>query len=124
MTRAISIVVSSLMLTGVMVSTGFGAEEGREPPPGEEKLVLVLSGGGARDGKEGFALAAGGSVAAVTGELAEQSHALAEPLQSEAITGNLSCSDSGDCGAPLIAVYELGGDVAGGEWPPTTVVFP
>jgi branched-chain amino acid transport system substrate-binding protein len=42
----------------------------------------------------------------------------------EGITGNLSCSDSGDCGAPLIAVYELGGDVAGGEWPPTDVVFP
>jgi len=42
----------------------------------------------------------------------------------QGITGTLSCSDSGDCGAPLIAVYELDADVAGGSWPPTEVAYP
>ena len=40
------------------------------------------------------------------------------------VTGTLTCSENGDCGAPLIAVYQLGADVADGAWPPTDVVFP
>ena len=42
----------------------------------------------------------------------------------QGITGTLSCGESGDCGAPLIAVYELDADVAAGTWPPTKVVYP
>ncbi|MEX1311935.1 MAG: patatin-like phospholipase family protein [Candidatus Sulfomarinibacteraceae bacterium] len=48
MNRAVFLCVSSLMLMGVMTSAGFGAEQGPEPAPREDKLVLVLSGGGAR----------------------------------------------------------------------------
>ena len=48
MTRTASILVLSLLMMGVAVSTGVRAEESRESPPAEEKLVLVLSGGGAR----------------------------------------------------------------------------
>jgi branched-chain amino acid transport system substrate-binding protein len=41
------------------------------------------------------------------------------------ITGVLSCSDSGDCGAPLIAVYEIGADTVNDDvWPPSTTVYP
>jgi branched-chain amino acid transport system substrate-binding protein len=41
------------------------------------------------------------------------------------ITGILSCSDSGDCGAPLIAVYRIGADsVNDSVWPPSETVWP
>jgi branched-chain amino acid transport system substrate-binding protein len=42
----------------------------------------------------------------------------------QGITGVLSCSASGDCGAPLIAVYQLGAREVGGEWPPEAPVWP
>jgi branched-chain amino acid transport system substrate-binding protein len=34
------------------------------------------------------------------------------------VTGVLSCSDSGDCGAPLIAVYQISQAEIDGAWPP------
>ena len=40
------------------------------------------------------------------------------------LTGVLSCSPTGDCGAPLIAVYELTAREAGGEWPPEAPIWP
>jgi len=40
------------------------------------------------------------------------------------ITGTLSCTASGDCGPPVIAVYQLDAAVAGGDWPPTEIAFP
>lgn len=42
----------------------------------------------------------------------------------QGITGVLSCSASGDCGAPLIAVYQITDREVGGEWPPTAPVYP
>jgi branched-chain amino acid transport system substrate-binding protein len=41
------------------------------------------------------------------------------------ITGTLSCSESGDCGAPLIAVYRIGADSVNDDvWPPSETVWP
>ena len=40
------------------------------------------------------------------------------------LTGSLSCSPTGDCGAPLIAVYELTAREVGGEWPPEAPIWP
>lgn len=40
------------------------------------------------------------------------------------ITGVLSCSASGDCGAPLIAVYQVTAREVGGEWPPAKPIWP
>jgi branched-chain amino acid transport system substrate-binding protein len=40
------------------------------------------------------------------------------------LTGTLSCSPTGDCGAPLIAVYEITARETGGEWPPEAPVWP
>jgi branched-chain amino acid transport system substrate-binding protein len=40
------------------------------------------------------------------------------------ITGTLSCSPSGDCGAPIIAVYQITAREVGGEWPPEKPVWP
>ena len=40
------------------------------------------------------------------------------------VTGVLSCSPSGDCGAPLIAVYQVTAREVGGEWPPEKPVWP
>jgi len=40
------------------------------------------------------------------------------------ITGILSCSASGDCGAPLIAMYQISARETGGEWPPEAPVWP
>jgi branched-chain amino acid transport system substrate-binding protein len=40
------------------------------------------------------------------------------------LTGTLSCSPTGDCGAPIIAVYEITAREAGGEWPPEAPVWP
>jgi branched-chain amino acid transport system substrate-binding protein len=40
------------------------------------------------------------------------------------LTGVLSCSPTGDCGAPLIAIYELTAREAGGEWPPEAPIWP
>lgn len=38
------------------------------------------------------------------------------------VTGSLSCSEFGDCGAPLIAVYEIGADtVNDGKFPPAVI---
>jgi len=42
----------------------------------------------------------------------------------QGLTGVLSCSPSGDCGAPLIAVYEVTARETGGEWPPEAPVWP
>lgn len=36
----------------------------------------------------------------------------------EGITGTLSCSEFGDCSAPVIAVYQITAREIGGEWPP------
>lgn len=41
------------------------------------------------------------------------------------ITGILSCSEFGDCGAPLIAVYRIGADSVNDDvWPPSETVWP
>ena len=40
------------------------------------------------------------------------------------ITGVLSCSASGDCGAPLIAVYQITSRETGGTWPPAKPTWP
>jgi len=40
------------------------------------------------------------------------------------LTGVLTCSPTGDCGAPLIAVYEITAREAGGEWPPEAPIWP
>ncbi len=42
----------------------------------------------------------------------------------QGITGILSCSASGDCGAPLIAVYQITAREVGGQWPPEAPVWP
>jgi branched-chain amino acid transport system substrate-binding protein len=42
----------------------------------------------------------------------------------QGITGVLSCSATGDCGAPLIAVYQVTARETGGEWPPEAPVWP
>jgi branched-chain amino acid transport system substrate-binding protein len=42
----------------------------------------------------------------------------------QGLTGILSCSPTGDCGAPLIAVYQLTAREAGGEWPPEAPIWP
>jgi branched-chain amino acid transport system substrate-binding protein len=40
------------------------------------------------------------------------------------ITGTLSCSPTGDCGAPIIAVYQVSDREVGGEWPPEAPIWP
>lgn len=40
------------------------------------------------------------------------------------ITGTLSCGAFGDCGAPVIAVYQITAREVGGEWPPTAPIWP
>ncbi|KRT62838.1 MAG: branched-chain amino acid ABC transporter substrate-binding protein [Chloroflexi bacterium CSP1-4] len=40
------------------------------------------------------------------------------------ITGTLTCGPYGDCGAPLIAVYQITAREIGGEWPPAAPVWP
>jgi len=40
------------------------------------------------------------------------------------LTGTLSCSPSGDCGAPVIAVYQVTAREVGGEWPPVAPIWP
>lgn len=42
----------------------------------------------------------------------------------QGITGILSCSPTGDCGAPLIAMYQITAREVGGEWPPEAPVWP
>jgi len=42
----------------------------------------------------------------------------------QGVTGILSCSESGDCGAPLIAVYQIGQAEVDGSWPPAAPVWP
>jgi branched-chain amino acid transport system substrate-binding protein len=42
----------------------------------------------------------------------------------QGITGVLSCSATGDCGAPLIAMYQITSRETGGEWPPEAPVWP
>jgi branched-chain amino acid transport system substrate-binding protein len=41
----------------------------------------------------------------------------------EGIIGTLSCSDSGDCSAPVIAVYQVTEREVGGEWPPEEPIY-
>ena len=40
------------------------------------------------------------------------------------ITGTLSCSPSGDCGAPVIAVYQVTQREIDGAWPPEAPIWP
>ena len=40
------------------------------------------------------------------------------------ITGTLTCSPTGDCGAPLIAMYQITAAEVGGTWPPAAPVWP
>ncbi len=40
------------------------------------------------------------------------------------ITGVLTCSATGDCGAPLIAMYQITATEVGGSWPPAAPVWP
>jgi branched-chain amino acid transport system substrate-binding protein len=40
------------------------------------------------------------------------------------VTGVLSCSATGDCGAPLIAVYQITAREVGGTWPPEKPIWP
>mgnify|MGYP001814952131 CR=1 FL=1 len=41
------------------------------------------------------------------------------------VTGNLTCTESGDCSAPIIAVYQVGADTIEDEvWPPAVVWAP
>jgi branched-chain amino acid transport system substrate-binding protein len=42
----------------------------------------------------------------------------------QGITGVLTCSASGDCGAPIIAVYQITAREVGGQWPPEKPVWP
>ncbi len=40
------------------------------------------------------------------------------------ITGTLSCGQYGDCGAPIIAVYQVTAREVGGDWPPEKPIWP
>jgi branched-chain amino acid transport system substrate-binding protein len=40
------------------------------------------------------------------------------------LTGVLTCGQYGDCGAPLIAVYQVTDREIGGQWPPAAPVWP
>jgi branched-chain amino acid transport system substrate-binding protein len=40
------------------------------------------------------------------------------------ITGTLSCTPTGDCGAPIIAVNQISAAEVAGGWPPTAKVWP
>jgi branched-chain amino acid transport system substrate-binding protein len=40
------------------------------------------------------------------------------------ITGTLSCGQYGDCGAPVIAVYQITAREVGGQWPPEAPIWP
>lgn len=42
----------------------------------------------------------------------------------QGLTGTLSCSPSGDCGAPIIAVYQITARELGGDWPPVAPIWP
>lgn len=41
----------------------------------------------------------------------------------QGLTGTLSCTPTGDCGAPVIAVYEVTARETGGEWPPEAPIW-
>ncbi len=40
------------------------------------------------------------------------------------LTGVLTCGQYGDCGAPIIAVYQVTARETGGEWPPEAPIWP
>jgi branched-chain amino acid transport system substrate-binding protein len=40
------------------------------------------------------------------------------------LTGTLSCGQYGDCGAPVIAVYQITATEVGGSWPPAAPIWP
>ena len=42
----------------------------------------------------------------------------------QGVTGVLSCGRYGDCGAPLIAVYQITQREVDGEWPPEAPIWP
>lgn len=42
----------------------------------------------------------------------------------QGLTGVLSCGQYGDCGAPIIAVYQISAREVGGEWPPVAPIWP
>jgi branched-chain amino acid transport system substrate-binding protein len=45
----------------------------------------------------------------------------------QGITGTLTCSENGDCGAPIIAIYQITADAAANpdtNWPPAAPVWP
>ncbi len=41
----------------------------------------------------------------------------------QGLTGTLSCTPTGDCGAPIIGVYEVTSRETGGEWPPEAPIW-
>jgi branched-chain amino acid transport system substrate-binding protein len=41
----------------------------------------------------------------------------------EGLTGTLSCSEFGDCSAPVIAMYQITAREVGGEWPPEAPIW-
>ena len=41
----------------------------------------------------------------------------------EGITGTLTCNESGDCSAPVIAMYQVTAREVGGEWPPEAPIW-
>ena len=40
------------------------------------------------------------------------------------MTGTLSCTESGDCGAAIIAIYQVGPETVEDEVFPPTLVYP
>jgi branched-chain amino acid transport system substrate-binding protein len=50
--------------------------------------------------------------------------ALYQTKDFQGLTGTLSCSPSGDCGAPVIAVYEVTQREVDGKWPPEAPIWP
>jgi branched-chain amino acid transport system substrate-binding protein len=41
----------------------------------------------------------------------------------QGLTGTLTCTATGDCGAPVMAVYQITAREVGGEWPPVEPVW-
>ena len=42
----------------------------------------------------------------------------------QGLTGMLTCAPTGDCGAPIIAMYQITAREVGGEWPPEAPIWP
>ncbi len=60
-----------------------------------------------------------GSVSIDLGELRSAIYATTDH---PGVTGTLSCTENGDCGAPIVGVYQVGAEVVeDGVWPPELV---